>query len=310
MEQDYESSDMLMNINKSQDIQSHLLQGGLSPITPADPVGSKPWPVKGASLPYQVLHGLSSSQAVSAPLLSVVTASGITSRQVTSSVNPYITQAPILSEALAGLSGTHSSQRAQVSTSSAQASYGQPTGFTPVVLPSGGHRSRSPHRVPNAPVATSHTNISRSFDQAAGSQSSQMTLKQERVYPDKELSVTQPGPPNITISTCTSIPSQEKPAQKLPRNPFTFPATPPVSLTNEKTTVHINQSNSVVSDGLTNDKQRHASDEMPHLSPVAKEKKEIKEENADNELVPLVSIWMFKQKYFKNMIKLLKSPLN
>ena len=297
-EGEYRYGDLLQSINRSHhDIQSHLLQGGLSPITPAEPSAGKPWPHQGIAVPLSthpphmnMSHMSSVTHATSVPLLSVAQGVSI------SEYNISLSQAPILSEALAGRTGNiQTPSRTSVPTTGQ--SMGQLKGFTPVVLPSGGHRSRSPHRSSKAPVQTSFISTAKNVEYPAVSHCNQATIKQERRYPDKDVT-TQPGPPNVTISTYTTLPAQEKPVpvQKLPRNPFTFPATPPVSLTNEKPI--ISKSNLIVSDGLS-EKQRHSSDEMPQLSPVARAKQDIKDEPIEDDLVPLVSLLSINNTLFK-----------
>ena len=113
------------------------------------------------------------------------------------------------------------------------------------------------------------------------------------------ISTTQPGPPNITISSSSAIFTEGKPikSQKYQRNPFTFPATPPASLTIERPLVggvlSFNQSKQPESEVKIEDKNRHPSGEMPQLlpvSPVKRDKKtEVKSEPTNEELVPIVS---------------------
>lgn len=287
MDSEYKYGDLLQSINRSHhDIQSQLIQGGLSPITPADASAAKPWAGQNISVPISTY----ATSVTSVPLLQLGSGTSISSREVISAPNISLSQAPILSEALAGRIGNMAPNvRTSLSATGPQASYPQPTGFTPVVLPTSSSKSKNQYQAPNTQVQNSFINISRSLEQVAVTYASQVNTKAEQRYPDKEVSVTQPGPPNVTISTCTSIPSQEKPVQKLPRNPFTFPATPPVSLTNERPVVSTNKPGLVFSDGLK-EKQRHSSDEMPQLSPVSKEKRELKEETSEDDLVPLVSI--------------------
>lgn len=234
---------MLQSINRShENIQSHLLQGGLSPITPADPVTTKPWSAHIAPrvVPISsVQHSLGHAMLGAGDHVTLVThGNSVSSTHGVVSVTPTI-------------------------------------GFTPVVLPSKSHQSRNPHR---------GSGISPSVHQAAVSYSMVSSAAQS-------ISVTEPGPPNITISVCSSIPSQDRPVQKHPRNPFTFPATPPVSLTNERPAIGVailpvSQTKITESKVSANEKSRHKSDDMPHLSPV--KKVEVKKDE-DEDLVSIVS---------------------
>ncbi|KAL4223882.1 Deoxynucleotidyltransferase terminal-interacting protein 1 [Mactra antiquata] len=146
-------------------------------------------------------------------------------------------------------------------------------GFTPVVLPSKSHQSRNPHRSTGIPLSMHQPAVSYSMVSSAA----------------QSISVTEPGPPNITISVCGSIPSQDRAVQKHPRNPFTFPATPPVSLTNERPAIGVglhpvSQSKLADTKPPANEKNRHKSEDMPQLSPV--KKVEVKKED-DDELVSI-----------------------
>ena len=266
-DQDFKFGDLLQSINRSHEqLQSQLMQGGLSPITPAEPV-PKPWP---HHQPPGVRH--SDGSQVSHGLLKQVQ-----SRDERGS--------GLLTEVI-GAGGLLAAARNIQYSSAASTVISHPpaTGFTPVVLPSQSHTARSSGH--NMPVASSFVSLTRptvTTTQIAMTKD----IKTEPEFAPSSLSVTQPGPPNVTISTRTTMPSQDK--QRLPRNPFTFPATPPVSLTNDRPPFQINQSTLVATDGVTNDKQRHASDDMPQLSPVGKVKK-VKEEASNEELVTMVSV--------------------
>ncbi|XP_060571095.1 uncharacterized protein LOC132729346 isoform X2 [Ruditapes philippinarum] len=257
LDADFKYGDLLQSINKSSNIQSHLLQGGLSPITPADPVASKSWPTQPAP------------QLVPVPSVALSLGHALSS---------------------AAFSQTHNVQPAIRNTGTIGATHmsvSQAVGFTPVVLPSQSYRSRSPGNFMGIPVSSS----SAISNNPASVHQSGVSYIHTMGTPAQSVSMTEPGPPNITISSCSTIPTPDRPHQKLPRNPFTFPATPPITLTNERPIVGhgipIIQSKVKTESKLTlsaNEKQRHSSDEMPQLSPV--KKVEIKKEEEEN----LVSI--------------------
>ncbi|KAH3891582.1 hypothetical protein DPMN_015686 [Dreissena polymorpha] len=263
--QEFRPADLNKVMNQAQQqIRSQILQGGLSPITPADPV-QRPWSHDHASLIQ--------NPANSHPLIT----------QSLTGVNPRTSHVPIrqhvspTSGSVGGVSSASNSSSAASVISNVQV-----TGFMPVVLPS---QSRSMHvSSQNVPVVSSFVSLSR----PSMSSSSKSYQTVETVLLSRALTsgaVTQAGPPNITISNRSTIPTQEKIAQKIPRNPFTFPATPPVSLSNERPAFQTSQSNLVIDEDLPSEKKRHRSDDMPQLSPVGKMKREVDEN--DEELVPI-----------------------
>ncbi|WAR03559.1 TDIF1-like protein [Mya arenaria] len=283
-EQDFKFGDLLQSINRSQEqLQSQLMQSGLSPITPADQLPKQwalqPQPPPNISLTSNAGQFTSSSQGLLRPTQSA--SDSRLSMHYTTDSKPAILQEVLGS---GGLLAAARSIHQSTSTASHVVSHPPASGFTPVVLPSQSHSVRSSVLNPSIPVISSFVNVMKPTLTNVQATVSQEIKKEPQFVPSSLASVTQPGPPNITISTRTNMPSQEKLAQRLPRNPFTFPATPPASLTNEKPAFVMSQSNLVVADGLTNEKQRHASDEMPKLSPVGKLKREKDEEEA---LVPL-----------------------
>lgn len=177
--------------------------------------------------------------------------------------------------------------RSSASAASAHTTVSSAVGFTPVVLPSQSYQSKSQERIYSVPVPASSAVSSIS----AGSHLPAVSFMHALGNPAQSVSMTEPGPPNITISSCGTIPTQDRPLQKLPRNPFTFPATPPVTLTNERPAVGLGspviQSKVKVEGKVTaSDKQRHGSDEMPQLSPV--KKVEVKKEE-EEDLISIVS---------------------
>lgn len=261
LDTDFKYGDLLQSINKSSNIQTHLLQGGLSPITPADPATTKSWAAQPAP------------QLVPVPSVALSLGHALSS---------------------GAFSQTHSVQPAIRSTGTIGATHitvSPSVGFTPVVLPSQSYRSRSPIKFMGISVSSSSaiSSIPASAHQSAVSYIHTMGT------PAQSVSMTEPGPPNITISSCSSIPTPDRPLQKLPRNPFTFPATPPITLTNERPAgpvglgIPIIQSKVKTETKLSisaNEKQRHSSDEMPQLSPV--KKVEVKKEE-EEDLVSVVS---------------------
>lgn len=239
---DFKYGDLLQSINRShENIQSHLLQGGLSPITPAEPVSSRPW------------SSQAGPQLVPVPSVALSLGHALSSGAFTQahSVQPAI--------------------RSSGPSISAHSTVSQAVGFTPVVLPSQGFQTKNPDHIYNVPAPVSSTISSIS----ASTHSPAVSFIHPLGAPAQSVSMTEPGPPNITISSCGTIPTQDRTLSKLPRNPFTFPATPPVTLTNERPPVGLG--NPIVQSKVkvegkvtTNEKQRHGSDEMPQLSPVKK----------------------------------------
>lgn len=276
-EAEYKPGDLLQSINRSQQsIQSHLQQSGLSPITPADTVITQPW----SNQPV--------AQLITVPSVGIPHPGSVSATRVFAQGQGHV-MVPAVARSL-GISA------------SALTSVSPAIGFTPVVLPSQSRQSKSPHSVSSA-VTNIGISAGLVHSKPASSYMPNKTVAAQPVsllepgppsyMPNKtvasqSVSLTEPGPPNITISSCSSIPTQDRPIQKHPRNPFTFPATPPVSLTNEKPTEFLGISviqSKAGDDKSSIDKHRHMSDEMPKLSPVKKE--EIKQEDGDDSCVPV-----------------------
>lgn len=291
LDTDFKYGDLLQSINRShENIQSHLLQGGLSPITPSEPVSSRPW----SSQPAPQLVPVPSVALSLGHALS----SGVFSQA--HSVQPAV--------------------RSSASAASAHTTVSSAVGFTPVVLPSQSYQSKSQERIYSIPVPASSavSNISAGnhlpavSNISAGNHLPAVSFIHALGTPAQSVSMTEPGPPNITISSCGTIPTQDRPLQKLPRNPFTFPATPPVTLTNERPTIGLGspsiQSKVKLEGKMTvSDKQRHGSDEMPQLSPV--KKVEVKKEE-EEDLVSIVSRIVLYSKDVLCIIKMIKILLH
>ena len=319
MSEEFKYGDLLQSIQRSQDLQTQLLQRGLSPITPSDPLEpAKPWHTQQAmkthapaSLPQsfpsqlhgRIMEGVSHSSAGQQTM--VVPPGGFI---------PISMSGPVPVSAISTSGLTRSA------------------GLTQVVFPSPGQRLASPkpqrveptatvlHRAPSPKTRVIHNPGSLGYSHASadirqpvvnlirlspGQGHSEVKVKGEctvRVYPGQErsnynvqaslASVTQPGPPNVTITTTSSIflPEKSLHTQTIARNPFTFPPTPPASLANELAHLgrHVqpDQSKVFTEPTDTNQKQRHRSDDMPCLHPVSPRK--VKQEE-EEKLVPIVS---------------------
>ena len=305
MSEEFRYGDLLQSIQRSQD----EMQRGLSPITPSDPLEStKPWntnpvPASQATAYHPQLHGR------------------IEGLPTTSHGQPFLVSAaggfiPIPMSLPVSLSAT------------SVASSGPPVGTTQVVFPSPVQRLASPkaqraeptstilhhaqtpksrgvHNVPSSIHSLSAAEIKQPVVNLVRLTQADTEVKDTvKVFPGQDrskiqtqpslASVTLPGPPNVTITTSSSIFPHDKTfqSQRLPRNPFTFPPTPPVTLSNEFTPggkiVQTSQSKLTTDSTEANQKQRHISEDMPCLMPVSpyKDKKDV-EEN----LVPIVSIY-------------------
>ena len=314
MSEEFKYGDLLQSIQRSQDMQSQLLQRGLSPITPSDPLEpAKPWHTQQAMTAQapasqpQVFHPQLHGRIESLPQTSQGPGQQIMVAPPGGFVPiPMSGPVPISAIPTSGLTRS--------------------VGSAQVVFPSPGQRLASPkaqrveptgtvlHRAPSPKTRVLHNPASSIYAQSAA-EIKQPVVNLIRVspgYPEVKdtvkvfpgqdrskynvqasmASVTQPGPPNVTITTTSSIFPPEKTlhTQTMARNPFTFPPTPPVSLTNELAhlgrSIQIDQSKVFTETIDTNLKQRHRSDDMPCLLPVSPHK--VKQEE-EEKLVPIVS---------------------
>ena len=309
MSEEFKYGDLLQSIQRSQD----EMQRGLSPITPSDPLeASKPWNSHQASV---------SQVPISQPPAYQPQLHGRIEGLPTTSHGP-----PFLVSTAGGFIPIPMSVPISLSAVSTATSSGPPVGTTQVVFPSPAqklaspkaqrveptstilHRAPSPksrvvHNVPSSVHGLSAAEIKQPVVNLVRLSPAQTEVKDTvKVFPGQDrtkfqaqpslASVTQPGPPNVTITTSSSIFQHEKTlqAQRMPRNPFTFPATPPVTLASEFThggrVVPTDQSKFMSDSTEASQKQRHTSDDMPCLIPVSPYKDKKEEEET---LIPIVS---------------------
>lgn len=311
MSEEFKFGDLLQSIQHSQDMQSQFLQRDLSPITPSDPMEpTKPW----STQQTVVSQAIASQPQAYHPQLH-----GRIEGLPTSSQGQQIVVAPP-----GGFIPIPMSIPVPVSVV-ASSGLTRPAGTNQVVFPSPGQKLASPkahraeptstilHRAPSPktrvihnPVSSVHIHSAAEIKQPVVNLVRLSTSHSEikdtvKVFPGQDrskyqiqpllASVTQPGPPNVTITTSSSIFSPERTlqAQKMAKNPFTFPVTPPVSLTNEMPHAgrasQIDQSKASTDTVDSSQKQRHRSDDMPCLVPVSPNK--VKQEE-DEKLIPIV----------------------
>ena len=305
MSEEFKYGDLLQSIQRSQDIQSQLLQRGLSPITPSDTQEpTKSWisqqevisQATATQYQRQNRNQDHSSASHGQPFL------------ISPGFIPISMSIPVPVSALqtSGLS--------------------RPAGSSQVVFPSHGQRLASPKAQRVEPTGTilhhAASPKTRLMQNPSVYGQSDMEKKQSvvslarlqpghgeakdsvKVFPGLDrskmqtqpslASVTEPGPPNVTITTSCSIFPPEKTlhAQRMTRNPFTFPVTSPLSAGNEFTSVgtvfQMDRSNLTADNAELNQKQKPGdiSEDMPCLVPVSpyKEKKDEEEQ-----LIPIVS---------------------
>ena len=329
MSEEFKYSDLLQSLQRSQvELQSQLLQRNLSPITPSDPLEpTKPWQAQQSvgtggglgAVPHSFqsqLHGRiveAGSQSGAGQQTMVTPPGGFIPIPVSGGA------LPVPSMSTSGL--VRSAGLTQVVFPSPGQSLASPKAQRVKVEPSATvlHRAPSPktrviQNIQN-PASSAYTQsipdmkqpvvnlIRLSPGQGHSQGHSEVKVKETvRVFPGQDrsnynvqaslASVTQPGPPNVTITTTSSIfpPEKSLHTQTIARNPFTFPPTPPISLANELAhlgrNIQSDQSKMSTDSMETNQKQRHRSDDMPHLHPVSPRK--IKQEE-EEKLVPIVS---------------------